>query len=374
MKKIIILLIWILTFLFAEAQEGGEVVQILKGKVINELTNEPVSYTNIGLEDTFFGTASDVDGNFELKIPAELVSKDIYFSAVGFKNKKFPVKTLFSKEFNIVKLDAQSYGIDDIDIAAQSKVLIRILRMASENIPINFISGPFNLACNYENEKLIDDSIQITQNASVLIYDKTGYTNPSKLNAFHSRKYSVKKEGESAGDYRFSTGSTNMDELLELDWVRSGSSLLNPALLPELQLALDDEPIIDGSPAWLISFKQKVPTLASSGDFYATSFEGKITIDKDDYSVKEIEGKVVSAKNNRQGKSLAIGNSNSNFIEDVSYNFKVKYSNLKPDFILLNKKYLSNGNMITEQSRLVIQQIQTTNLSILKSRDYFTGG
>ena len=153
MKKIIILLIWISTCLFAEAQEGGKVVQTIKGKVINQVTNEPVSYTNIGLEDTFFGTASDIDGNFELKIPAELVSRDIYFSAVGFKNKKFPVQTLFSKEFNIVKLDAQSYGIDDIDIAAQSKVLIRILRMASENIPVNFIGGPFNLTCKYKNEK-----------------------------------------------------------------------------------------------------------------------------------------------------------------------------------------------------------------------------
>ena len=373
MKKIIILLIWISTCLFAEAQEGGKVVQTIKGKVINQVTNEPVSYTNIGLEDTFFGTASDIDGNFELKIPAELVSRDIYFSAVGFKNKKFPVQTLFSKEFNIVKLDAQSYGIDDIDIAAQSKVLIRILRMASENIPVNFIGGPFNLVCKYENEKLIDDTTQIKKNASVLIYDETGYTNPSKLNAFNSRKYSVKKEAESAEDYRFSTGSTNLDELLELDWVRSGSSLLNLSLLQELQLTLDGEPTIDGSPAWLISFKQKVPTLTGSGDFYATFFEGKITIDKDDYSVKEIEGKVVSAKNNRQGKSLAVGNSNSNIIEDVSYNFTVKYTNLKPDFIHLNKKYLSEGKMIIEQSQLVIQQIQTTNLTTLESRDYFTG-
>lgn len=373
MKKIIILIIWISTFWFAGAQEGGKVVQTIRGKVINQVTNEPVSYTNIGLEDTFFGTASDADGNFELKIPEELVSRDIYFSAVGFKNKKFPVQTLFSKEFNIVKLDAQSYGIDDIDIAAQSKVLIRILRMASENIPVNFIGGPFNLVCKYENEKLIDDTTQTVQNASVLIYDETGYSNPSKLNAFQSRKYSVKKEEKSAVDYRFATGSTNLDELLELDWVRSGSSVLNPALLPGLQLTLDDEPTIDGSPTWLISFKQNSPTLAGSGDFYATSFEGKITIDKDDYSVKEIEGRVVSAKNNRQGKSLAVGNSNSNFLEDVTYNFTVKYTNLKPDFILLHKKYLNDGKMVSEKSHLIIQQIQTTNLTTLENRDYFTG-
>lgn len=374
MKKTIILFILALFGFAGFTQESGKVIQTLKGKIINESTNESVAYTNIGLEGTFYGTASDAEGNFELKIPEELTSKNIFFSAVGFKNIMFPVTELFNKEFNVIKLSPQSYDIENIDIAAQSKVLIRILRMAAENTPYNFIGGPLNLICNYENQKTINGSTQTKQNANVVIYDKTGYSNPSISDAFQSVKYAVKKtQKEEEADYRFSTGTNNIDELLELDWVRSGASILNPALLPDFKLKLDSEPELNGNKYWIISFKQNAPTLAGSGDFYATFFEGKITIKKDDYSVLKIEGTVRSEKNSMQGKTLAVTSSSINVRENVAYNFTVTYSNLKPDEIILNKSYTCEDEKISEQSGLKINQVQTTNITALKSRDYFSG-
>jgi hypothetical protein len=371
MKRIIIIAIFILTAWWANAQEGGKVVATIMGKVVDETTNEPVSYTNIGLEGTFYGTASNAEGNFELKIPEELATKNIFFSAVGFQNKTFPVTELFGKEFTVVKLQSQSYDIGDINVAAQSRVLIRILRMAAENTPYNFIGGPLNLVGTYENSKTIDDTIKMNQNAAVVIFDKTGYSKPSKADAFLSVKYSLDRENETPAGYRFSTGTNNLDELLELDWVRSGSSVLNPALSPYFKLTLEEEPVIDGVEHWVIAFKQTVPTLAGSGDFHATLFEGKITIAKDDYSVKKIEGTIRSDKNSLQGRSVAVGNSSIKTRENVSYDFMVTYSNLKPDVILLNKKYESEGKKVSEQSGLKIKRVQTTGLTTLETRDYF---
>ncbi len=353
------------------AQQAGLVVKTIKGKVINATTNEPVSYTNIGLEGTYHGTASDENGNFELKIPQEMASKNIYFSAVGFKNIQFPVQSLFDKEFNMIKMKAQTYGIDDVDIAAQNMVLIRILRMASEEIPYNFIKGPYNLTATYSSQKTVNDSTQ-EQSGDVLIYDFTGYSEVSKLNAYQSLKYSVKMaDGENG--YRFSTGTTNIDELLELDWARSASSVLNPAITGGLSLKLLEEPTIGGKAFWVISFKQKKPALAVSGDFYATNFEGEITIEKETYSVLEIEGKVESAKNNRQGRGLAVGATNSNYFENVSYNFSVSYKELRPAKIELNKLYTLNGAKISEHSVLEITNARSSNLTELDSRQYFTG-
>ncbi|MCF6332883.1 MAG: carboxypeptidase-like regulatory domain-containing protein [Draconibacterium sp.] len=371
MKTLYLLTLILGMNIISVAQQAGKIAQTIKGKVINATTNEPISYTNIGLEGTFFGTASDGEGNFELKIPQELVSKNIFFSAVGFKNKQFPVKSLFDKEFNVVKMEAQSYEIKDIDIAAQNRVLIRILRMASENIPYNFIQGPYNLIGEYNTEKTANNAT-VKQNAEVLIYDRNGYANPSKKDAFQSLKYSIKKEKWDE-DYRFVTGFTNLDELLELDWARSASSVLNPALANGFQLKLDSEPNIDGKYYWVISFKQKQPTFAGSGDFYATSFDGKITINKEDYSILKIEGKVESPKNNRQGRSLAIGRTNKNYFENVSYNFSIYYETLKPAKIELNKSYSSNGEKIQESSTLEITRVKATNLTQLDSRQYFTG-
>ena len=353
------------------AQEGKTVVKTIKGKVINADTNEPISYTNIGIEGTLHGTASNAEGDFELKIPHEFVSKNIYFSAVGFKNLIFPVKTLFEKEFNAVKLKSQSYDIDDVDIAAQNKVLIRILRMAFEHIAYNFIRGPYNLIAQYNNEKTVGNTTT-KQSAEVLIFDKNGYSNPSKKDAFQSLKYSIKAE-DSENDYSFSTGTTNIDELLELDWARSATSVLNPDLTGGFSLKLMSEPKLNGQEFWVISFSQDNITFASSGDFYANAFKGEITINKEDYSVLKIEGKTESPKNNRQGKSLAIGENNKNFYRDVVYDFAIEYESLKPSIIELNKSYIQNGKNITEKSALKINRVNAINVTQLDSRQYFTG-
>jgi hypothetical protein len=368
MGKYIMIFIFSFGIFTVSAQTEAEIVQTIKGKVINKATNEAVSYTNIGIENTFHGTASDEEGNFQLKIPQEMASGDIYFSAIGYRNEKFPVASLFDREFNIIKLEPQSYSIEDVDIAAQSKVLIRILRMASENTPYNFLGGPFNLICQWEQEKITDDTTRVLENAEVLIYDKSGYRNPSKTDAFRMRKYEITKEEP---DYSFSTGIINFDELLELDWVRSSSSVMNPSLLSQFDLELTAEPEADGKSFWVISFSLPDPTPEGSRDFHATSFHGKITINKEDYSVEKIEGSVNSARHNRQGKSLAVGPSNAHFFEDVTYNFEVTYSRLKPDVLRLDKKYRFNGQEIEERSRLTVTRVQMADVKEIASRDYF---
>lgn len=297
-----------------------------------------------------------------------MIGSNIFFSAVGYQSLKVPVSSLFNKEFNIVKLVPQSYDIEKIDIEGRSMVLTRILRMASENTPYNFLSGPFNLVCSLNREISINDSVQVSEHAEVLIYDKTGYRSPSKTDAYKMRNFTLKKDNP---DYSFSTSTLNIDELLELDWVRNSSSVLNPSLSSQFELALAGEPVVDGKPAWVISFRQENPTPEGSQDYHATAFEGKITIFKDDYSVKMIEGSVKSKMHNRQGKHLAVGQNNLNFYENVSYDYTVTYSKLKPDLLSMNKTYRYNGQQVKENTQIVIDSIQIENVRSIAQRYYF---
>lgn len=372
MKTVTIFLIALCLSVVSLAQDGVKVAHTIKGKVVNAKSNRPVSYTNIGLEGTYFGTASDGEGNFELKIPEDMVDKAIYFSAVGFKNKQFPVKELFSKEFNVIKLQAQSYGVDEVDVAAQNMVLIRILRMASENIKYNNGAGPFNMHCSYSNERTVEQDIQAPQIASVLIYDEKGYSEVSKTDAFTSRNYSVKKE-KSDDDYTFSTSQLNIDDLLDLDWVRSASCILNPALLAEYKLSLKEQPTINGKEYWLIAFSQDKPNVEGSGSFYATSFEGEITINKEDYSVLEISFNSAATKQNKQGRGLAISDSNTDFFTNIDYTCKVTYADLLVNSISMATKYVYKGKAVAEMSVLKVDRAHTNNLTKIESRNYFAG-
>lgn len=372
MKTITIFLFTLCFSVFAWAQERALVAHTVKGKVVNASSNRPVSYTNIGLEGTFYGTASDAEGNFELKIPEELVEKDIYFSAVGFKNVQFPVKNLFTKEFNIVKLQSQSYGVDAVDIAAQNMVLIRILRMVSENIKYNYGAGPFNLHCTYTNEYSAEDQPAKLLTASVLLYDQKGYAEPSKADAFTSRNYVVEKENNE-DDYLFSSALLDIDDLLDLDWVRSSACVLSPALLNDYSLSLKDQPTIDGKECWVIAFSQKEPTLEGAGSFYATSFEGEITVQKDDYSVLRFAFKSSASKQNKQGRGLAVSESNSDYLSDVNYDCAVDYKDLLVNKIELDKRYTYKGHVVADKSVLQIDRAHTNNLTKLETRQYYAG-
>ena len=373
MKQIVIVLILGISWVSSVAQTRSAIAEFISGKVINEVTSEPVSYTNIGLENTLIGTASDTEGKFQLGIPKDMVDRNIYFSALGFKNDTFPVSDLFSKEYVIIKMEPKSYDIENVDVAEKSRVLFRILRMAAENIPYNYIGGPFNFVSRYSNTKTVDDTINIQQDMQVLLYDKTGYSQPSKLDAYRWRNYSLNKTEQTEEDFTFSTGTTNLDELLRLDMVRTASSILDPHILDRFELELKSEPEIDGAPSWVIAFSEPEPTLSGTDDFYATLYEGEITITKEDYAVKKITGKVKSPKQNRQGKSLAIGPSGNNYFKNVDYSFEIVYSSLKPEYILLNRSFEYDAKNIRETSRLDIEKVQTTNVTELNRREYFTG-
>lgn len=368
MKTLFLLLMPLLIAGTVQAQTETRVARTIRGKVVNTATNEPVSYTNVGIEGTFYGTASDENGNFELKIPEEMISGKIFFSSVGYQSKMLSVASLFEKEFSIIKLEPQTYDIDDIDVEGRSMVLARILRMASENTPYNFISGPVNLTCSLKNEKTTNDTLTATLQAEVVIYDKTGYRSPSKTDEFNNRTFTINMDEQ---PYSFASGIINFDELLRLDWVRNASSILNPALTGRFELALAGEPVVEGKPAWVISFSQASPSPAESQDFHATAFKGEITIFKDDYSVKEIKVQARSDMHNRQGKFLAVASSNTNYLDDVVYDFTVTYSKLKPERIVINKAYRHNGDKVQETSELSVNNVQVENVRQIARRDYF---
>ncbi len=362
---VFILLLSVLVF----AQESDD-SQVVKGKVVDAASGNPVAYANIGIVETLHGTASDAEGNFLLKIPASMTAKNIYFSVVGYKNRQFPVQKLFGQQLSVVKLQPQSYDVGDVDVEAQNMVIQRILRTAFENICYNYGSGPFNLHLSYSKHTVQNDSVNTNVSASVLLYDKTGYSKPSVLDAFGSRNYKVTKADEA---YSFASEMLKIDEMLALDWVRSASCVISPALFSDYQVKIESQPEIDGKEYWVIAFSQKKPSLEGSGDFYASDFEGTITICKDDYSVRNIKGKVKAPKNNRQDRSLAVAGDNADFLKNVTYNFSVDYLNLLVKQVALNKSYTYKGDTYSENTTMKVTRSHTNNLTVLDSRDYFVG-
>ncbi|WP_034889535.1 carboxypeptidase-like regulatory domain-containing protein [Gillisia sp. Hel_I_29] len=73
---------------FLQAQE-------ILGNISDEKNNEPLPYVNIGIPNKNFGTVSDENGNFKLKLNSEIEENDtIFFSYIGYNTIKKLVSEL----------------------------------------------------------------------------------------------------------------------------------------------------------------------------------------------------------------------------------------------------------------------------------------
>ncbi|HBL76157.1 MAG: hypothetical protein A2W90_08795 [Bacteroidetes bacterium GWF2_42_66] len=363
MKRLLFFIILIGFSVAAIAQ-----VKVIKGKITDNESDEGIAYTNIGIEGTLYGTASNTDGFFELKIPEEHEQGSIYFSAVGYANRVIPVGELIGQEFVTIALEEQTYDIGNIDVAAQSKVLFRIIRTASERIKDNYLSGPYGLKIYYSEMK---DGKK--REAVVQMSDQNGYRSPSALDAFRSRNYRFTEAKRDFDVYSFPQGTTGFDELLQADLARVGNTILNADLINDYDLQLEKSTVFNGDSVWVIDYKTSKTDLAHTGSFGCRKFNGKIYISKTDYGIVRNELEIESGRQNPQGRSLAV---KTNGISDVTENITVGYKKAGGNYVLAfvdaKKQFINADHQKSAIAQtLTVIDVQTSNVLVISDRDYF---
>ena len=101
----------IFLFILISAQVFAQ-TQTLKGRVVDSKTQEGIGFASIGVEGTFIGTASDIDGYFELKINDNQSDEMLYISAVAYQNLSFEISELVVQDFIRISLTEQTYSIE----------------------------------------------------------------------------------------------------------------------------------------------------------------------------------------------------------------------------------------------------------------------
>lgn len=352
---------------------GQSGITVLKGKVIDKETTEGIAFVSIGIEGTFSGTATNPDGLFELRIPEEHLQKNLYFSAIGYKNSSSPVAGFLQKQDLVITLVPQSYKIEEVSVAAESQVLQRILRTASGQIPQNYLSGPVNLKMYYEVRRSNHNEAGKTSKYMVDLYDASGYSNPSWTNAYKNRKYRISEALLETPAIHFRDASNNLDEVLEMDVARLSNSILNPDLLNDFKLKMEEKTKFEGDSVWIISYEASKLDLAHTGSFYPANFKGKIYIRLSDYAVLRNEIKLAEYKSNPQGRSLAV---KSNPETKIQMNITAGYKKVKDKFVLAfidsEKHYISaTKQSVYESGKAVILDVDTQNIRLIEKRNYW---
>ncbi len=86
----------------------------LKGRVIQDQTELPIAYVNIGFISSNIGTSSDADGSFSLRIPEQRANDTLTFSALGFVTRSVAIQFLLSKSEIVVRLKEEAIFLNEV--------------------------------------------------------------------------------------------------------------------------------------------------------------------------------------------------------------------------------------------------------------------
>jgi len=101
----------------------------VEGRIVDSKTKEGIENVNIFVEDLGVGTASSLDGYFNIKIDSFESQVTLFINHIGFKSKKIIVSNI-NKEL-LIELDESFFEMDELVITGTKTSKIR------ENVPIS---------------------------------------------------------------------------------------------------------------------------------------------------------------------------------------------------------------------------------------------
>ena len=94
MKKYVCFLIYFLCTLCSIAQEAT-----IKGTLTDSITGEALPYASLIFKGTTIGTATDINGHFELTLPERTQMLEIFY--LGYKTKQMNITPQYSGRLDI---------------------------------------------------------------------------------------------------------------------------------------------------------------------------------------------------------------------------------------------------------------------------------
>ncbi len=141
----------------------------IEGTVLNQQTQQPVSYANISIKNKPLGTVCNEEGFFKFH-SSELLEEDIVVvSAIGFTSIEKTVKELITDSLNIFNLKAVTFQIADVNI--NNLTVDEIIKKAKRQIDKSFSEQPFRSECFYYENIQENNSYVRAIEAALDVYD-----------------------------------------------------------------------------------------------------------------------------------------------------------------------------------------------------------
>ena len=333
------------------------------GTVINAENGSPVEFANIGVEGTYLGTASDVEGNFEIILSQAIAEKTISVSAVGYKPKKYKVSDWSGQDGLIVQLAPANYGISEVNVEAKSKIGYGIVRTASNLITDNYLTEPHVLKCYLLNNK------SVKEEAIVTLADKNGYGKRSFTEVFRSRNYFIEQNNTNKEALFLRDGLTLIDQVIQQDIVRNPGNILSVASINEFDVQVEGEETLGEDSVWVISYVCEKPTVQNTGDAESLKYKGTIYIAKNSNEI--LKNSITATRKGNFVHGLSFSNPEKED-ENMTYTAETTYKKHKGRYVLNTISYQQQYKDKKDGLWLKVVEVLPFDDTIT-NRQYFNG-
>ncbi|NQZ77904.1 MAG: carboxypeptidase-like regulatory domain-containing protein, partial [Ekhidna sp.] len=139
------------------AFKGLSQTKTIQGTVLYEETKKPVPFAYVKLKDVAYGTVTDFDGTFSLKIPSKYFDSILEFSYVGLKSYEFELHS-YSKPIQVF-METEVTELYTVVVSAKRDQNPKsILKKALRAIPDNYVNEDFNLNGFYREYVMENDN------------------------------------------------------------------------------------------------------------------------------------------------------------------------------------------------------------------------
>ena len=118
-----------------------------KGEVVDERTGDPITSAHLTVENSNISTITNSEGEFSLKIPADLMNSTVTVSFLGYKSKIVPINS-FTKENNRIALQQSIEVLTEVSIF-KAKDAKKLVAAMLENRGANYFNDPTLMTAFY---------------------------------------------------------------------------------------------------------------------------------------------------------------------------------------------------------------------------------
>jgi hypothetical protein len=299
------LLMYLLTccaFCHAGLAQEAEKIRV-KGRVLDERTNEPMAFVNIGLLGTTLGVASDIDGYFELAVAPRYADHVTRFSAVGYASHDARFRELVGKEGTVIRMSPVAYSLGDVEVVGSIDVIRRLLERVVKEIPANYIPRPYNYEGYFARATTAGGD---KKEAIISLYDRRGYARGDVAGTFADLHYTLTQVRREKAATSPADGMIFFDDVLTADVVRHTRNPLDLDRYRDFTFKDQGKTLYEGDTVQVIGFTCTRPSLSTTGDAAALAQEGEIYVKLKDLAVIKYVSRLTSLHYNPAGRDLVV--------------------------------------------------------------------